>query len=55
MPGYELIGKEEQAEINKIFDEGSGVLFRHSFENIRKNSFKVKDFENKFAKKMGVN
>ncbi len=55
MPGYELIGKEEQAEINKIFDEGSGVLFRHSFENIRKNSFKVKDFENKFAKKMGAN
>ncbi len=55
MPGYELIGKEEQAEINKIFDEGSGVLFRHSFENIRKNSYKVKDFENEFAKKMGVN
>ena len=49
MPGHEIIGEEEQSEINKIFTEGSGVLFRHSFENKRNKSFKVLEFEKKFG------
>ena len=53
MPGFELIGKEEKEEINHLFDK-SGILFRHSFENIRNDVYKVKDFEKNFSKKMKV-
>ena len=53
MPGYELIGKEEQREIDSIFKNGNGVLFRHGFENIRNNSNKVLEFERNFAKQVG--
>ena len=53
MPGFELIGKEEKEEINHLFDK-SGILFRHSFENIRNDVYKVKDFEKEFSKKMKV-
>jgi 8-amino-3,8-dideoxy-alpha-D-manno-octulosonate transaminase len=49
MPGYELIGAEEQAEVDDIFKNG-GVLFRHSFDAIRQNRWKVRDFEQAFAK-----
>ena len=51
MPGYELLGKEEYKEISQIFKK-SKTLFRMGFDNIRKNIFKVEDFENKFAKKL---
>ncbi len=51
MPGYEMIGNEEFQEIKDIFDKG-GVLFRHSFDNLRNNSFKVRQFEEEFARKM---
>ena len=49
MPGYELIGAEEQAEVDDIFQHG-GVLFRHSFDAIRQDRWKVRDFEQAFAK-----
>lgn len=52
MPGYELIGDEEFAEVKTVFDSG-GVLFRHGFEKIRNECFKVKEFERDFAKYMG--
>ena len=39
MPGFELIGKEEFAEIKHLFDE-SKILFRHSFEHLRNNIYK---------------
>jgi 8-amino-3,8-dideoxy-alpha-D-manno-octulosonate transaminase len=48
MPGYELIGKEEQQEINEIFDNG-GILFRHGFDKLRNNCYKVQTFEKKFS------
>lgn len=48
MPGFELIGKEEKKEINKLFDEG-GVLFAHGFLAQRKR-FHVREFENKLSK-----
>ena len=53
MPGYELIGAEEQAEVDDIFQHG-GVLFRHSFDAIRQDRWKVRDFEQAFAKSLGV-
>ena len=53
MPGYELIGKEEKKSVNQIFDNG-GVLFRLGFEKLRKNKFKVIEFERKFANYMGM-
>ena len=51
MPGFELIGKEEKKQIESIFQNG-GVLFRHGFDNLRNGTFKVKEFEQKFAKRM---
>lgn len=45
MPGYELIGKEEQIAVQKVFEEG-GILFAHGFDAIRK-SYNVREFEDK--------
>ncbi|MFM7526049.1 MAG: DegT/DnrJ/EryC1/StrS family aminotransferase, partial [Actinomycetota bacterium] len=53
MPGFELIGAEEQAEINDIFARG-GVLFRHGFDALRNDCFKVREFEAAFAAYMKV-
>ena len=44
MAGFEVIGEEEFLEIKDIFNNG-GVMFRHGFENIRNNTYKVADFE----------
>ena len=52
MPGYEVIGAEEQAEVDEVFARG-GVLFRHGFDAMRNECFKVRDFEDAFAKYMG--
>ena len=54
MPGFEIIGKEEKLELNSIFKNGS-VLFRHGFDDKRKGSYKVKEFENKFRKNLILN
>lgn len=54
MPGFELIGKEEQNEINDLFDK-SGILFRHGFDNLRNGVYKVREFEKNFSKYMSVN
>ena len=52
MPGFEVVSKKEELkEIKKIFNSG-GVLFRQGFENLRNKSYKVKEFENKFKKKL---
>jgi 8-amino-3,8-dideoxy-alpha-D-manno-octulosonate transaminase len=53
MPGYELIGEEEKAEVNEVFAKG-GVLFRHGFDALRQGCFKVRDFEKAFAAAIGV-
>ena len=44
MPGFELINNEERNEVLSVFNKGGGTLFRHSYENLRKNSFKVVEF-----------
>lgn len=53
MPGYEVIGAEEQAEVDDVFAHG-GVLFRHGFDAMRGDCYKVRDFENAFADYMGI-
>jgi 8-amino-3,8-dideoxy-alpha-D-manno-octulosonate transaminase len=53
MPGFELIGAEEKAEVDELFDK-SGILFRHSFDQLRNGIYKVKDFESAFADYMNV-
>lgn len=53
MPGYELIGSDELAEIQDVFANG-GVLFRHGFDGLRNNCYKVRQFEQEFSVKMGV-
>ena len=53
MPGFELIGEEERKAVNKLFDDG-GVLFAHGFDNIRQNRYHVREFEQQFAKCIGV-
>jgi len=53
MPGYEVFGDEEFAEVQDVFSKG-GVLFRQGFEGLRNNCYKVRDFEKAFAGQMGV-
>ena len=38
MPGFELIGKEEFAEIEHLFKE-SKIICRHGFDHLRNNEF----------------
>lgn len=53
MPGFELVGKEEQKELNEIFETSNGVLFAHGFNNLRNDRFRVREFENEFSKEIG--
>jgi 8-amino-3,8-dideoxy-alpha-D-manno-octulosonate transaminase len=53
VPGFEVIGAEEQAEVNDVFRHG-GVLFRHGFDALRHDCYKVRDFERAFADYMKV-
>jgi 8-amino-3,8-dideoxy-alpha-D-manno-octulosonate transaminase len=51
MPGFEIFGEEEKKEIMEVLD--TGVLFRYEFDEQRKGIFKVREFEEKFAKYCG--
>lgn len=53
MPGFELLGKEEQDEVNDLFNR-SGILFRHGFDALRNGVYKVRDFEDAFKARFGV-
>ncbi len=53
MPGFELLGEEERAAVNALFDDG-GVLFRHGFASQRKGRYRVLEFERAFADYLGV-
>ena len=53
MPGFEVIGPEEQAEINDVFAHG-GILFRHGFDALRNGCYKVREFEQAFAAAVGA-
>ena len=51
MPGFEVIGQEEFNKVKEVFDNG-GILFRHSFDHLRNDTYMVKDFETAFAERM---
>ena len=53
MPGYEVIGKEENAQCEQVLKK-SKTLFRMGFDKIRKGIFKVEEFEKNFSKYFGV-
>jgi len=53
MPGYEVMGSEEFAEVKDVFDHGA-ILFRHGFDGLRNDCFKTKEFETAFSEVMGV-
>jgi 8-amino-3,8-dideoxy-alpha-D-manno-octulosonate transaminase len=52
MPGFEVIGEEEKAEILDVLSRK--VLFRYEFHEQRKGIYKVKTFEQEFARYCGV-
>lgn len=54
MPGYELFGEEERQAINKLFDINGGVLFAHGFDAMRKGVYRVREFEQAMAQKVGA-
>ncbi len=54
MPGFELIDNLERSSVLDVFDISNGVLFAHGFDVRRNNIFRVRDFEKKFAHKMGA-
>ena len=53
MPGYEVICSEELAEVQDVFAQG-GVFFRHSFDDLCNNCYKVRQFEKEFANQNGT-
>ncbi len=52
MPGYEIIGEEEQQEILDVL--ASKTLFRYEFHEQRRGVYKVEAFEKAFADYCGV-
>ncbi|MFH1846201.1 MAG: DegT/DnrJ/EryC1/StrS family aminotransferase [Candidatus Omnitrophota bacterium] len=52
MPGFELIGKEEQMACDSVFENG-GVLYRYGLDAKRNNVFKVDEFEKAVAERAG--
>ena len=52
MAGAELIGQEEIKEVMDVLE--TGILMRYGFDKERKGVFKVRQFEEEFAKYCGV-
>ncbi len=52
MPGFEVFGAEEKKEIADVLE--TGVLFRYEFGEQRKGIYKVKEFEEQFARYTGA-
>ncbi|MBX3042163.1 MAG: DegT/DnrJ/EryC1/StrS family aminotransferase [Candidatus Kapabacteria bacterium] len=47
MPGFEIFGEEERKSVSDVLE--TGVLFRYGFDAARKNHWKAKEFECRFA------
>lgn len=52
MAGAEMIGKEEIKEVLEVLE--TGILIRYNFDQERKGVFKVREFEEAFAKYCGA-
>jgi 8-amino-3,8-dideoxy-alpha-D-manno-octulosonate transaminase len=51
MPGYEWLGEAEKEQVNDVLD--TGILFRYEFKSDRKDIYKVREFEERFAQYAG--
>jgi 8-amino-3,8-dideoxy-alpha-D-manno-octulosonate transaminase len=51
MPGYELIGAEERAQVNEVME--TGVLMRYGFDGPRKGVWKSKELEQEICNYFG--
>lgn len=52
MPGFEIFGDEEKNAVLQVLE--SGVLFRYGFEGQRKEQWRVRQFEEAFARYTGA-
>ncbi|MDH4317401.1 MAG: DegT/DnrJ/EryC1/StrS family aminotransferase [Desulfobulbaceae bacterium] len=52
MPGFEVFGEEEKKQIQDVLD--TGVLFRYEFGEQRRGVYKVREFEQAFARYAGA-
>jgi 8-amino-3,8-dideoxy-alpha-D-manno-octulosonate transaminase len=52
MPGFELFGELEKAQVQEVLD--TGVLMRYGFDNIRKGRFKAYELEKALEKRLQV-
>jgi len=52
MPGFEVIGEEEKAEILDVLSRKT--LFRYGFNEERQGIYKVETFEKEFARYCGA-
>lgn len=52
MPGFELFGEMEKAQVQDVLD--NGVLMRYGFDGIRNNHWKAKELEKAIAKRMAT-
>ncbi len=52
MPGFELFGEEERAEVQDVLN--SGVLMRYGFDGARQGHWKAEEFEQALAKRLGL-
>jgi len=52
MPGFEVFGAHERAQVNEVLE--TGVLMRYGFDGMRQGRFKALEFEQAFAQRMGV-
>ncbi len=53
MPGFELFGEAEKAQVNDVLD--SGVLMRYGFDGMRKGHWKARELEKALAERMQTN
>ncbi len=52
MPGFELFGETERAEVQQVLE--TGVLMRYGFEGMRRGRWKALEMEQALAKRMGA-
>ncbi len=53
MPGFELFGDQEKAQVNEVLE--SGVLMRYGFDGMRNGHWKAKELEKALENRMQVN
>ena len=50
MPGFELFGEKEKAQVQSVLD--TGVLMRYGFDGMRNGQWKAKELETALSKRM---